>query len=185
MTTTERVCVLCQQPFVARRVRQRYCLSVDCQRERYRLQQAAYVERIGRDAYNAYQRDRYKRNPLPQAEASRRSSIRVCAKCGAERRRADVSRDAYFLCQQCRSRVLTPRVHLHCEICDVVVERQNRRLRKAYCPDHRDSYTRYGKRWGITRERVRQLVAKEYRPGSGVTRLAILERLDAVRSVAV
>lgn len=185
MTTTSktyaRTCEMCGDNFEAgtpwarfcpgcRKIRKRQAAS-KWQKDNPEASRAILKRFQATDKFRNYQRE------------YRKSRCTVCGlmKDGPNqwRGRARQSRPP-FVCGACRA--VRRRETVYCYICDspfttmIIKDKES----KHRCPDCYGSYTRFGIRWGITDERVRQLVNKNYQVGHG-TRKDVLLRLDQER----
>lgn len=177
-------CKHCGKEFQRTWHRRRYC-SEECSDAggKTRARAAASTQfwsdpELGR----AKARERYANNKDYWREYSREHYVVPCTVCGTKKRRGDLSETEKrtYVCQPCQKE--SRKLEVRCYFCGTSVRRDPwLPRRQVACHDCQGILTVTSSAWGISRERVRQLVVKK------ISQFAVngyaISRRDALRLV--
>ena len=179
-------CVYCHAPLNPSRPTQNVCNAVACKRREAREKQAKYYW-ANPEKVLSRQRDRYHNDPAYRKaveEAQDRYRTYACSRCGKEgRSNVPLSERPTFVCGQCKR--LAALSTKPCWFCKEPVQRRvsSFQSEKCWCQGCFGILTRTGQEWGVSRERVRQIVASYFATGIFATRLLALRAAATQRGL--
>lgn len=179
MKTYSRVCEFCGEAFESSRPWTKRCKKIECQRQAWRITVKHWRDKDPARA-RAYFKAWREHNPDLVKAAQTRYNTVTCTSCGkVNHTHTKLAKRADYVCRQCK--VEQRLVSTTCHLCGLALQRvKSLTFEKSYCQSCVGAYTRAGLHLSLTRERVRQLVNREYAAG-GMTRLEALEQVMSRR----
>lgn len=172
-------CRYCGDDFEAGTSRATICHKIDCRSRYAREYMRAWVA-ANREYHNAYVRDWVKANPERFKAARERYLATPCPRCGKRKlRRASLCRDCYRAEKRPKSEVQRTCI---CQSCGQSFTSTGPLT--ATCVDCRGLMSRAGRRLGVSRQRMHQLMLEEMRTHPSFMRKQAVDAVLAARAKA-